>query len=109
MCIMLGSPSQQVGPEVILDLQLVLTLCYWELLPSLQPAHTETRRLSYRPAHRWESIHAEQQEPVVMSASVFLPYRGAVDREAIQRGPPPPTGSRPRCRAADPTWPTSKP
>lgn len=86
MCIMLGSLSQQVGPEVILDLQLALTLCHRELLPSLQPSHTETHRLSYCPAHRWESIHTEQQEPVVMSASVFLACRGAVDREAIQHG-----------------------
>lgn len=75
-----------MGPEVILDLQLALALCHFEPLPSLQPSHTETRRLSYRLAHRWESIHTEQQEPVVMSASVFLPHRGAVDREAIQRG-----------------------
>lgn len=78
-----------MGPEVILDLQLALTLCHREPLPSLQPSHTETRRLSYRLAHRLESTHTEQQEPVVMSAAVFLPYRGAVDREAIQRRLPP--------------------
>lgn len=82
MCIMLGSLSQQVGPEVILELQLALSLCHCELLPSLQPSHTETLRLSHRPAHRWESIHTEQQEPVVMSAPVFF----SLQRSSRQEG-----------------------